>query len=261
MKKYLTSGKILIILLSVLLTAGSFAAIPLLRSWWKPAEKVVAETPPSYGKKETELLKGLLAVYARIDTLQVLDMGGQITTTDPSDPVNNLRADFNYCKKGELIYYRLGDNEMVQLPDVNISANSTVKKMFVTPPKQIITAPHLPVDSIIALWQNDSYTVSSTEIDEQVTITFLCEEHVTCKELKITYNRASHKMNNVYMRLTNLSDPLNKKLDREVNVVFNRWEEVIAAGKYFTLSDYVTQKAGVWQPAAGYSSYRLISAL
>jgi hypothetical protein len=261
MKKYLTSGHLLIILSGVLLTVASFAAIPLLRTWRQPSVQPVTNDNIPYGKKEIAVLKGVLAVYARIDTLQTLNMGGKITTIDPADPEHNLKTDFNYCKKGQLIYYRLGDNEMVQLPDVNISTNSTVKKMFVTPPKQIITAPHLPVDSIIALWQDDSYTVAATEIDEQVTVTFLCEQHVTCKELRITYNRASGKMNNIYMRLTNLSDPLNKKMDREVNVVFDKWEEVVAAGKYFTLSDYLEKKAGSWQPAGVYSSYRLIAAL
>jgi hypothetical protein len=261
MNKYLTSGKLLILLLGVILTAAAFAGAPLLRTWWVPVPKLTVAENPRYGKKEADILKELLAVYSRMDTLQLLDMGGNITATDPADPDNNLSTAFNYCKKQELLYYRLGENEMIQLKEVNISANSSMGKMFVTPPKKIITTPHLPVDSIIALWQDDSYTIAATETDQQVTVDFLCERHVTCKELKITYNRASRKMNSIYMRLTNLSDPLNKKMDRQVNITFNRWEEEDVNSKYFTLSTYIRKEGATWQPAGIYSHYKLISAL
>lgn len=261
MKKYLKPGTIIILLLSVMLTAGAFAGMPLLRTWWAPVQPVIEEEPVRYGKREVGILKELVAVYRRIDTLSAVEMGGSMKTTDPSDPVNDINTVFTYCKKGEQLYYRMGDNEMIQLKDVNISANRGVNKMFVTPPRKIITAPQMPVDSIIALWEDDSYDITATTIDDQVTVTFLCERHVRCKELKITYNRASNKMNSVYMRLTNLSDPLNKKLDRHMSVTFNKWEEAVADNKYFKLSDYLEKEGTTWQPAGSYRQYKLISVL
>jgi hypothetical protein len=261
MNKYLTSGKIIILILSVTLTAAAFAGMPLLRSWWHPTPETTTDEHPRYGKKEAAILKELVAIYRRMDTLSVLDMGGKMTATDPAAPENDMSTDFSYCKKGTLLYYRMGESEMVQFPEVNISANKAVNKMFLTPPKTVITAPHLPVDSIIALWEDDRYTIAATETDQQVTVTLLSERHVACKELRITYNRASHKMNSIYMRLTNLSDPLNKALDRQMNVTFDKWEEEVADGKYFNLSSYLQKDGASWQPAGLYRNYKLISAL
>ena len=250
------------LLLAVMLGVGAFAGMPLLRTWWTPQPVTEATTEnPRYGEKEAAILKELIAVYRRMDSIPVLETGGKIVATDPANPSDDLRTDFNYQRKNNLLYYQLGESEMVQLQDVNISTNKSVNRMFVTPPQTITTVAHLPVDSIIALWEDDSYAISTREVDQQVTVSFLCEQHASCKELKITYNRASRKMNGMYMRLTNLSDPFNKALDRVVDIAFNRCEEGKVNDSYFMLSRYLKKDGNSWLPAGAYSQYKLISTL
>lgn len=251
------------LLLAVMLGAVAFAGIPLIRSWWKPqpAKVVVEDKKSRYGEKEAGVLKELITVYRRMDSLPVLEMGGRIVATDPANPSDDLHADFNFQRKDSMLYYQLGESEMVQLQEVNISINKSVNRMFVTPPQTIVMMPHLPIDTIIALWEDERYAISTQEIDQQVTVSFVCERHVSCKELKITYNRTSGKMNNVYMRLTNLSDPFNKASDKVIDITLNRWEEGKVNDNYFTISRYLKKDAGSWQPAGAYSQYKLISTL
>ena len=112
------------LLLAVMLGVGAFAGMPLLRTWWTPQPVTEATTEnPRYGEKEAAILKELIAVYRRMDSIPVLETGGKIVATDPANPSDDLRTDFNYQRKNNLLYYQLGESEMVQLQDVNISTN------------------------------------------------------------------------------------------------------------------------------------------
>ncbi|SEW52801.1 hypothetical protein [Chitinophaga arvensicola] len=264
MKKYYINGKFIVLFLAAVMVVGlAIGARPLLRSWWHPvnAPESVTEETPRFQSGDAELLRQVIAIYRRIDTLSVIDMGGSIRITDPAEPTENVNATFNYCRRKAEMYYQLGDNEMVQLEGMCISANRGIEKLFVSPPKEVIAAPQLPVDSIISLWESDSYAINTTHTDNLTTIQLLCERHVTCKELKITYDHSAGKLNSIYMRLTNLEDPLNRKLDREITTVFNKWNEVITDDHRLQLSTYLQKEADGWKPAAAYNNFRLISTL
>ena len=264
MKKYHISGKFIILFVSAVMVVGlAIGGRPLLSSWWSPAKEqaAVAEEATHFQREDAALLGQIIAIYRRVDTLSVIDMGGSIRISDPAEPTENVNATFNYCRRNAEMYYQLGDNEMIQLKDVCISANRGIEKLFVSPPKEVVAAPQLAVDSIIALWESDSYAINSTHTDNLTTVQLLCERHVTCKELKITYDRSARKLNSVYMRLTNLDDPLNRKMDREITTVFNKWNEVITDGGRLSLSTYLRQEGDSWKPAAAYSNFKLISTL
>lgn len=266
MKKYTWSVKILLPLLGVLLVAATYAGVPAIRGWWKERmintaqESIpdpVIKTP--YTVEEAQILQELIAICGHMDSLHQFSVEGNIQASDPADSVNVLDTHFRYCRNGKAFYYRAGDNETIVLADASIAVNSSVKKIFLGPPKAILPALHMPADSILNIWKEDRYTITRSAAPPLVTINLVCENHVTCKQYRFIYNENTRLLNEVYLRLTDLNDPLNKEMDKPVKITYHHWEEGKVPGALFKKDHYVTVQGGSYVPSSLYRDYELLS--
>lgn len=259
MKKYLKSIKFILVAFGVSAVAASFAAV---QYWRQPAASKVPEAAANhYSPEEQSIVKELITVYRRMDTVQYLQMEGTIDIKDPEDTDNSLQADFRYYKRNQLLYYQLGETEMIQAKDMAITTNREARKIFLSPLKEVSQIRHLPIDTIVKLWQDDSYKVTKTIRENLSTVQFLCENHITCKELRISYDKTSGIIKTIYSRMTNLSDPLNRKMDREMTFSCHKWVEQAPDQQLFSAGTYVRKGADTWTPTETYKEYDVVSDL
>lgn len=262
MKKYIISIKIIVPVLALTLVAAAFAS-PAVRSWLRPAGKSSAVVTPAakdggYTVEDEKLLRDMLGVYAHLDSCKTFLVAGRFAATDPADSSRQMDAAFRFYKDGTQFYYRIGDNEMIALQDAYISINHTAKKIFIAPPKKVLPPFHMSTDSLLRLWKEDRYQLSATDTGDTRMLQLLCENHVTCKEYRFAYNRSKHVMQSYFMRLTDLSDPLNTALDKTVLVTINEWVEDNTPGDLLRRSRYVVRHQDNWKPAGVYRDYQLM---
>lgn len=262
MRKYIWSAKILLPLLVVLLVAVAYAGVPTIKSWWKEkaVEEPVAAVNQSlpYTQAEDEILSELLTVCARMEKIQQFSVEGNIHASDPSDSANVLRTDFRYCRDGQRFYYKAGDNETVTLPDAYVTVNSKVRKIFLSPPMEVLPPLQLPLDTLMKVWKTDRYLVTKSVAAPLVTVNLVCENHITCKQYRFTYDQDTRLLTRVFMRLTDMEDPLNKKRDKPVEIIYSHWVEGKVQPELFSKRRYVEGEADRYTPGKLYQDYEVV---
>jgi hypothetical protein len=263
MKKYTWSIRILLPMLAILLVAGAYAGAPAIRLWWyqqtvdNSTENYAPDTP--YSVEEENILKELIAVCGYMDSVLVFTVEGNMQASDPTDSANVLNTHFRYCRNGDATYYQTGNNEVATLKDAYISVNGDAKKILLSPPKEILPGLQLPADSILRIWKEDRYIVSRSITPPLVTINLLCENHITCKQYRFIYNQDTRLLHEVFMRLTDLNDPLNKQLDKPVRISYQHWQEGQVPAALFRKEHYLDVQQGSYVPSASYAGYELMS--
>jgi hypothetical protein len=259
MKKYIHSIKAIILILILAIAAGAFAGAPLLRIWQQKATIVKAEKSIGLGMADELALKKLMSVFGRMSEITSLYAVGEISAIDPSVPDNKMNTTFIYCRDNERLYYRVGNQEVISLPDIYIAVNHDIKKIFISQAKITLPPLQMSVDSLLHLWKGENYTLSETVSGKLTTVDMRCDNHITCKEYKAVYDVEKQFVTAVYMRLTNLDDPLNDKMDRQVAMSFNEWEERKAPPELFRLSQYVHREREIYLPASRLKDYELMT--
>lgn len=261
MKKITFSLKILIPILILTGVVMAFAGVPhwMYRSRPIPVVAPAADKGVVYKREDENMLRELMGVYARIDSCHELFMTGSLDARDPADSSSTLHSPFRFCRKGNELYYQTGDVEMVALEDIYITVSKSTKKMFVGPARTIISPFKMATDSMVDIWRNDHYTIDTKVVPEQTTVRLLCPNHITCKEYRYDYDPGARVLRGVYMRLTNLNDPLNTAMDKEVKMSVDLWKEKDIPMALLRTGTYLVKGTSGWKPAAAYADYTLIS--
>jgi hypothetical protein len=262
MKKYIWSAKVLLPLLAIMLVAGAYAGVPAIRLWWQnkavdTTADIAKETP--YSKEEEAILQELIAVCGRMDTIQRYTVEGNMQASDPADSANVMNTHFRYCKNVQEFYYQSGENEMAALKDAYITVNDGVKKVFLSPPKKVVPGFQMSADSILNIWKEDRYIVTRSEAPPLVIINLECENHITCKQYRFTYNKETQLLHKVFLRLTDFNDPLNKDKDKPVQITYTHWAEGEVPVELFRKDHYLSGEAGNYVPGKLYKDYELIN--
>lgn len=251
--------KILIPMLAVLVVGGALAGVPAVREWWSPASAVATSAPANNsGKADPALIRELADVSRHLDNVKHFYMEGKITAIDPGDSVNRMNADFSYAVKEGRVYSKLGDQEMLYCPEFSLTVNHGVKKVFLAPPAEAGMPYRLPWDTMMRMINDEGYDVIRTSSNSIATIKLIRENHASCKEYAISYDTASHLIQHVFMRLTNLSDPFNRKSDRRIHVSFSRWQVEHVPEALFDVKKWVRKEGEEVTVADGLSGYDLI---
>jgi|GEM_PF-2666795 len=263
MKKITWSYKLvitIILLIGVVITFAAapkwimFAARPADEDAALPPEEKITYTPGQKAK-----FKELMAIYSHIDSCKEIFMAGKMTCIDPSDSSQNLNTTFKYCRKFDELYYQTDESEMVALKDMYLAISNNARKILVNQPKTIVSPFLVPADSLIALFQNDSYKMEYDDNDNGTSIRFLCPEHVYCKEYN--FEVKNNRLSAFSMRLTDLNDPLNTAKDKMIKVTIDQWEEKKLPVNLLKAQTYVNLQGNRIQPSAAYAGYELINYL
>lgn len=261
MKKIVWSWKILI---SLLLLGGVIIASAGIPRWLHLGKPPVVNKPPAaatpvFGKKEEGLVRQLIAVTAHMESCPEMFISGTFNIKDPSDGTADTRQPFRLCRKGNALYYQNGDMETVALEDVYINISKDAQKMIVGPARKIVSPFQFPSDTVVQFWKSEGYTISGETHAEVSTIRMLRENHVSCKEYRYDYDSSAMVMKRIYMRLTNLRDPLNSSMDKEMTIMIDQWKEKDIPTSLLRRNTYLVKKADGWEPAGEYTGYTVVS--
>lgn len=250
-------------LLPLLLVTGVIIAVassPVFKQDTKaPAAGTMAWMEYHFSPEEKRLMTSVFDLYAHMDTSRVLYISGAIHATDPADSSTNMNQAFRFCRQGDELYYQLGDIEMISLKDKFITISHQAEKMIVSPPKKLVAPFQLPVDTMMKMWEMENYRVTGVVSGQDSIVSLRCADHATCKEYRFAFDPAASALRELYMRMTNLEDPLNDAMDREVKITFDTWKTGDVPEKIMQAGAYLSGRPSSWQPAGNYRHYELIN--
>ncbi|WP_431294716.1 hypothetical protein [Pedobacter sp. P26] len=88
-------------------------------------------------------------------------------------------------------------------------------------------------------------------------ISLLNLHHVTCKEYSITFNSETFKPTEVFIRLSNLDDPLNTKLDKTIFMKYSEKSDLNQA-ELLSTERIITKTDKGFKAVHAYSDYEVI---
>ncbi|MGF6848142.1 hypothetical protein QFZ51_003377 [Chitinophaga sp. W3I9] len=261
MKKFIW---ILKFILPALILGGviiSFAGVP---AWMNSTSRKLSVNPASkegvlHSMKDESALRQLIGVYAHMDSCQEFYTAGTISAKDPSDSASNLYTAYSFCRKGNEFYYQASDVETIALKDIFISVSKNTKKIFVGPARKVLPPFHMPADSLVQIWRDENYKITEDVSSGKASISMENSRHISCKEYRYEYDPSAMVLKGLYMRLTNLLDPLNDQMDKEVMITVDRWQEGTIPQKLLQKQTYLEKGSEGWEPAGAYAGYTLIS--
>lgn len=250
-------------LLPLLLLAGvviAVASAPVFkRELREPAASTMAWTAYHFTQEEKAMMTSVFNLYAHIDTCRTLYMSGTISATDPADSTANMNQAFRFCRSGDELYYQLGDVEMISLKDKFITISHQAEKIIVSAPKKLVAPFQLPVDTLMKIWESENYRVSGRISGQDSVVSLRCANHASCKEYRFAFDPSTAALRELCMRMTNLDDPLNEEMDREMRIALDTWKNGYVPDKLLQADTYLTGDKSSWQPAGNYRHYELIN--
>jgi len=175
---------------------------------------------------------------------------------DTADHINNMR--FLYSRIGNDYYFKNGDNETLNAQGVYLYIEHAQKRILISKQKEIPKAPLPDMSGIADKMQSEHYSMQDKKNGGYETIALLNEHHITCKEYAITFDTLSQKMHSVTMRLSFFSDPLNKKKDKVISMVVNRYENKADVSVFPDKNKIVERNNDGWKLTDLYKGYKLI---
>lgn len=261
MKKFIWILKFVFPVLILGAVIISFAGVP----WWmnpvihKRSAAPAPEADGVHSMRDESALRQLIGVYAHMDSCQQFYTAGTMSAKDPSDSATNLNTTYSFCRRGNEFYYQANDVETVALKDIYISVSKNTKKIFVAPARKVLPPFQMPADSLVQIWRAENYKITEEISNSKASVSMLNNRHISCKEYRFEYDPAAMVLKGTYMRLTNLQDPLNDQMDKEVRITVDRWQEGAIPQKLLQKETYLEKRNGDWEPAGAYSGYTLIS--
>lgn len=188
--------------------------------------------------------------------MQVFYASGHMDAHNPADSGNDLHAVFTCSRRGQEYYYRVGAQEMVALSGLFITINHDLRKMTIGESQQLMVPSLVPEADLEKMWEGEDYEITADTLQSKVKMRFLCERHVSCKEFRMEYDTAVGLPSLLYMRMTDLADPLNKDADRIYQLTVDEWRTDAQPG-LFVAAQYVSGGKDHWVPAGRFTGYEL----
>ncbi len=248
----------------VLLTIISVLAWAVQQHMLKVAQVKVALADTAFKHKvyDQQLLNKFEKLLARYDTLKTnYTIAGSITAVDKADTGKKMMRDvpFFYCKQGDSFDYRMGEAEIINANGLFIKIDRQEKSIILSAQKKIVDSQgQQMIQGLSAGLRSEQYNLVSRENGGQETISLINEHHITCKQYSVTFDTAGMKIDRIYMRLTNIQDPLRKDNEKIVDMKISRWESTTDFEKYGFEGRVLEHHGNVIKPIAEYSTYRLI---
>ncbi|WP_160717995.1 hypothetical protein [Chitinophaga solisilvae] len=264
MKKYTIWIKVLlpVVILSAMLVTV-FATPALRRVFLKEntqREAFVPDAQHRFSETEKAQLSSIFRLYAHLDSCTKLYISGVFSAVDHADSLANISQEFIFSRNGNEFYYKIGSTEMISLADAFITISHDAGKIIVSRPKKLAAPFQLPMDTLFKVWDNENYRVHAGISKGDSVVSLTCANHATCKEYRFVFNPETLSLKENYMRLTNLRDPFNPDMDKEVHTVITLWKEDYVNGKILDMGSYLSGSAPQWTPAGAYKDYKLVNA-
>jgi len=186
-------------------------------------------------------------------------LSGTITTSNTSDSSANAeKVDYLFSKKGKEFYYKLGETETVNANGIYLHIDHRAQKVLLSKQKEVVVNNGIMNSKeLIKALKSEDYELLSSVTGESQTIKIINEQHVTCREYAITYNKSSKKLSRMLTRLTNLNEELSVDSETLIDLRIRVSSEDSKLEKYSSELPIQQGKAG-WELKEKYSGYELI---
>jgi len=252
-----------ILILALITGAGitAWALTPAIRSAFFKEPQVSHVQPPaageSYTKEESALFDTLGSVYNKVGQLSAYLAEGNIRLTDKADTSKSILTPFRYCHKDSLTYYKLGDQEIIAIPNLSITVNHSVHKIFMSPRGNKMAGPQIFInEEQLAALKKEQYVISREEMDPLTVIRLANEKHRSCREYRVSYDSAMF-IRRVFMRMSDEEDPADRALDKYITVSINNWQTANIPAELFKVSSYVQRNGDNWEPVDALRNYEV----
>lgn len=211
-------------------------------------------------KYDTAVLKKFNRLLLTLDfNRSAFEYSGRFNVRDGKDSTNNVRdLSFLFCRDGNTFYSKLGNTENINEHGVNIYIQPDMKKIVISNQEYRIKSAITDVAEMVEKARSENYELKTSGSGAVKTISLLNERHITCKELSATYDTLSNNLQKIQVRFTDISDPLNKKKDRAVEIDINKLEQKADKRDFPSVRDIVKEVNGKAVLRPKYAGYELI---
>ena len=184
---------------------------------------------------------------------------GIVDLVDPNDTTNTSRnIRFLFCRQGSGYYYKVGNTEMIHDGENNVFIRHDQHRVVFSHQQVSVKSPIGDLDKMAARLKEDGYTLKKVNHGRLQTISFINEQHVTCKEMSVTLDTVSGKLQRLYARLTDFGSPKDKGLDRVMDVRITELSTHANRKAYPGINSVVVTSGGRKTLTAKYANYELI---
>ncbi|WP_341836429.1 hypothetical protein WJU16_00825 [Chitinophaga pollutisoli] len=243
----------------IVLSAGIIAAMPVFRNT-ESAGKVETDAPAAsetVSAAELVILEDLGSVFHRMDSIKAFEVSGSVSVLDPAESIGTIRQIYRYAKLDSLVYYKLGDQEILSNTEMQLIVDHKAEKIFVSRSQQAIPNPFPSPSAISAFLTGEGYSIKQKKLNGLRWISLERPNHITCKEYRIGIDHEGF-IRQSYCRLTDQSDPLNNEKDRILEASADQWMLGEPALSIFSSSRFVVRTAEGYKPVSEYKDYDLI---
>jgi len=252
----ITSAVVLFLALS-----GTVLAIKISRNSGKDNEATNLQQNILKKKQyDPKLLSRFQLVFNKMNAPQKkIFMTGSLTTIDYSDkPIKSSSLAFVFTKNGSRYYYKLGNTETFNEDSINVYVDHELKKIVLSPPtKDSTTLFSTITKNFVKNLQDEQYDLETRMEGDRQTITMLNNHHISCKEYSVTFDTTSFDVNRIFIRLTNLTDPLKRDNEKHIDFRLNQFylQERLES---FSNRNPLSLQNGQLKVAEKFNSYQLL---
>ncbi|MBD1395427.1 hypothetical protein [Mucilaginibacter glaciei] len=246
------------LILTAMITASAMVWAVVRRQM--PAAREVAKIGPvAVRQYDKTILEELNRFTRRLSLAGNCTFSGVLSITNNEDSAKRVVPITFLCSKNaERCYIRYGGDETLNDEGLCIFIQHDQKKVVITAQKQVVTAVMPDLGTLTSNLSGDNYALTRSRDGADELITLKNDRHISCKEYRIRADSASQNIKEVYVRLSNVSDPLNKAKDKVIDMVFSNWSEQADPGKYLKVGDVLKRRGTAMSLNDAYRNYELI---
>lgn len=184
---------------------------------------------------------------------------GIVDMEDKNDTTNNSRnLGFLFCRSGDHYYYRLGSNEVIHQGSLNILIQNEQHKVVLSRQAISVSPPVVDLALMGKNLQSEGYTLTARFTGRHQTLSIINEEHLSIKEISVSLDTISKKLERIYIRQSDFGSPQDKHLDRITDVRITKMDSGAAIGLYPDAANVIQNKGGKQELTGKYKDYELI---
>lgn len=207
-------------------------------------------------------------IYRQLEQLaRQMDPGAKNSTLSGTLRITQLGAGLKaqpavpvlFSKKGGAFYYRLGETETLNADGIYIYIDHKLKQVLVANQKKIEKGDQVTaIADMAARIREEDYRPIAEEKDNIRTLRFINDQHPSCKEYAIAYNKQTMAIKSIFIRLADPYNPQSVVTGQTVDLRVKSWKKEAVISAYLKADDVLRRNGHAWRLINNYKNYRLI---